>query len=83
MENDNVRMWRYWAYGEVAEAGQAAGIFMIWTLLEGLEPPLSVPLAHTERPINWSGSSAHSFTNVQKRCFKNFHFGIQFFGWLV
>lgn len=29
MENDNVRMWRYWAYGEVAGAGQAAGIFMI------------------------------------------------------
>lgn len=29
MENDNVRMWRYWAYGEVAEAGRAAGIFMI------------------------------------------------------
>lgn len=29
MENDNVRMWRHWAYGEVAEAGQAAGIFMI------------------------------------------------------
>lgn len=47
------------------------------------DTPLSVPLAHTERPINSSASSARSFINVFETLFQKRSFWDTAFCWLV
>lgn len=64
MDTDRLRLWLSWASGEVVEA---AGIFMMWALLEGLEmwrgdeTRCSVFRSLTQRPLKSSGSSARCF----------------------